>query len=216
MPISLDLYADLVCPWCWIGERRLMAALKIVADSHPDEDFDLTWRPFQLDPSMPVEGRDFETFVTEKFGGRARAMPMFERVAEAGAPDGVPFHFERITRFPNTAHAHALVLHAQQSGRKVWPLVEDLFAAHFERGEDTGDLNTLVGIAMRHGISGADAHEVLTAGRYDLDVQQSQKEAARLGIQGVPFVVLDNRYGVSGAQPLSVFVEALTRVEADR
>lgn len=216
MPISLELYADLVCPWCWIGDRRLFTALEQVRNAHPEETFEVTWRPFQLDPTMPAEGRDFDTFVSEKFGGRAAAAPMFARVTEAGAPDGIPFHFERITRFPNTVRGHALVLHAQQSGRDPWPLVEALFAAHFEHGEDTGDIDTLVRIATAHGFTDTEARDVLTSGRYDVDVQQSQKEAARLGIQGVPFVVLDGRYGVSGAQPLHVFVEALTRVAADK
>jgi predicted DsbA family dithiol-disulfide isomerase len=216
MPISLELYADLVCPWCWIGDRRLQAALTQVRNAHPEVEFDLTWRPFQLDPSMPVEGRSFETFVEEKFGGRARAEPMFARVADAGAADGLPFRFDRITRMPNTVRAHGLVMHAQQTGRDPWPLIDALFAAHFEHGLDTGDASVLTALAVGIGMSDVETRDVIASGRYDVDVQQSQKEAARLGIQGVPFLVLDNHYGVSGAQPLSVFVEALTRVAADR
>lgn len=215
MSVSLELYADLVCPWCWIGERRLFAALAQVRTAHPGVEFDLTWRPFQLDPGMPSEGRSFDMFVSEKFGGPERAAPMFARVAEAGAPDGIPFHFERITRLPNTTTAHGLVVHAQQTGRDPWPLVEALFAAHFEAGEDTGDVETLVRMATSCGMSASDAREVVTTGRYDVDIQQSQKEAARLGIQGVPFLVLDGRYGVSGAQPLAVFVQALSRIAAE-
>jgi predicted DsbA family dithiol-disulfide isomerase len=216
MAVTLELYADLVCPWCWIGDRRLRAALAQLKTSHPEEEFDLIWRPFQLDTGMPTEGRAFDAFVEEKFGGRVRAEPMFARVTEAGAPDGCTFRFDRIQHLPNTVRAHALVVHAQQTGRDPWPLVEVLFAAHFAEGQDTGDVDVLARLATAAGLPEAEAREVLMNGRYDVDVQQSQKEAARLGIQGVPFLVLDGRYGVSGAQPLQVFVEALTRAAADK
>lgn len=213
--LPLELYADLVCPWCWIGDRRLFAALEAVRNEHPEVAFEVSWRPYQLDPSLPVDGRAFDEFVDEKFGGRARAEPMFARVAEAGASDGLAFDFARITRLPNTVRAHGLVVHVQQTGGDPWPLVDALFAAHFEHGRDTGDVETLVEIATGAGIEAAVAREVITAGRYDVDVLQSQREAARLGIRGVPFVVLDGRYGVSGAQPTEVFREALRRLIAD-
>lgn len=213
--LPLELYADLVCPWCWIGDRRLFTALEAVRNEHPEVAFEVSWRPFQLDPSLPVEGRDFGAFVDEKFGGRVRAEPMFARVAEAGASDGLAFDFARITRLPNTVRAHGLVVHVQQTGGDPWPLVEALFAAHFEHGRDTGDVETLVEIATETGVDAATARAVITTGRYDVDVLQSQREAARLGIQGVPFLVLDGRYGVSGAQPTEVFRDALRRLIAD-
>lgn len=211
-PIALELYADLVCPWCWIGDRRLFAAIEQARTTHPEVTFEVTWRPFQLDPTVPAEGRPWEEVIEQKFGGRASAEPMFARVAEAGQGDGIGFAFERITRAPNTVCGHGLVLHAQQTGRDPWPLVEALFAAYFANGEDLGDDDTLVRIAAAHGVPETEAREVLRSGRYDLDVQQSQREAARLGIRGVPFLVLDGQYGVSGAQPVPVFAEALARV----
>lgn len=210
--VSLELYADLVCPWCWIGDRRLWRALTQVQAAHPEVKFDLVWRPFQLDPSLPPEGRDWEEVIENKFGGRANAESMFARVAEAGAADGCHFAFDRIARMSNTARAHGLVLHAQQTERDPWPLVDAMFAAHFTDGADLGDRTVLTSIARGAGFGDADIERVVVEGHYDLEVQQSQREAARLGIQGVPFVVLDSRYGVSGAQPESVFVEALTRV----
>jgi predicted DsbA family dithiol-disulfide isomerase len=211
-PIALELYADLVCPWCWIGDRRLFAAIAQARATHPEVTFEVTWRPFQLDPTVPAAGRPWEEVIEQKFGGRASAEPMFARVAEAGQGDGIGFAFERITRAPNTVRGHGLVLHAQQTGRDPWPLVESLFTAYFANGEDLGDDDTLVRIAAAHGVPEAEAREVLRSGRYDLDVQQSQREAARLGIRGVPFLVLDGQYGVSGAQPVPVFAEALARV----
>lgn len=213
--VALDLYADLVCPWCWIGDRRLFAALSQVQMAHPDVQFELTWRPFQLDPTVPPEGRPWDDVIEQKFGGRVNADPMFARVAEAGQGDGIAFAFDRITRAPNTVKGHALVLHAQQTGRDVWPLVDALFAAYFADGEDLGDDATLLRIAAAHGLDEREARDVLTTGRYDIDVQQSQREAARLGIRGVPFLVLAGQYGVSGAQSVDVFAEALARVVAE-
>jgi predicted DsbA family dithiol-disulfide isomerase len=210
--VSVELYADLVCPWCWIGDRRLWRALAAVQEAHPHVGFDVVWRPFQLDPSLPPEGRDWEEVIENKFGGRARAEPMFARVAEAGAPDGCEFHFDRITRMANTARAHGLVLHAQQTEGDTWALVETIYARHFTEGADLGDADTLRQLGRDAGFSEADLTHIVDEGRYDLDVQQSQREAARLGIQGVPFAVLDGRYGISGAQPEEVFVQALTQV----
>ncbi len=213
--VALELYADIVCPWCWIGDRRLAAAIDTLKDEMPDVTFDVTWRPFQLDPTIPPEGHDWEQVVEQKFGGRERAQPMFDRVAQAGAADGLTFAFDRITRHPNTVKAHALVVHAQQKGLDVWPLVESLFAANFTAGEDVSNEEVLVRIAVAHGLAEADVRGILANGTYDVDVQQSQREAARLGIQGVPFLVLDGRYGVSGAQPTPVFVEALKRAATE-
>jgi predicted DsbA family dithiol-disulfide isomerase len=213
--VALELYADVVCPWCWIGDRRLAAAMDLVQAEMPDVTFDVTWRPFQLDPTIPPEGRDWEEVIEQKFGGQLRAQPMFERVAQAGAADGIAFDFDRITRHPNTVKSHALVVHAQQKGLNVWPLVEALFAANFSHGDDVSDVEVLVRIGAAHGLAEAEVRDVLANGTYDVDVQQSQREAARLGIQGVPFLVLDGRYGVSGAQPTPVFVEALKRAATE-
>lgn len=213
--IALELYADLVCPWCWIGDRRLHAALARVRDAHPDVTIELTWRPFLLDPTIPPEGYAWEAFVAQKFGSLAEAEPMFARLREAGANDGLTFAFDRMTRAPSTRRGHALLLHVQQGGMAPWALVDRLFAAHFRDGEDIGDPEVLVRHAVAAGVDAQRARTAVTDGRYDLDIDQSQREAARLGIRGVPFVVVDGRYGVSGAQPLAVFAQAVTRAITD-
>lgn len=209
--VSLELYADVVCPWCWIGDRRLFAALETVRAERPEVAFELSWRPFQLDPTVPAEGRDWEEVVEQKFGGRVRAQPMFDRVASVGAGDGIPFAFDTITRAPNTVKAHALIVYAQQSGRDPWPLVEALFAAYFQHGEDIGHDDVLVRIAAEHGMTEPEVRAQLASGAQHVDVMQSQREASRLGIQGVPFLVLNSQFGVSGAQPREVFEEALRK-----
>lgn len=213
--VPLEVYADLVCPWCWIGERRLLAAIETLRLTAHDVAFDLVWRPFQLDPGMPPEGMPWTAFVDRKFGGLAAAEPMFAQVTAAGAPDGVDFRFAALTRAPNTAAAHGLLVHLQQTGGNPWPLAEALFAAHFTHGRDIGEMETLADIAAPHGLSADVVRDIVSGARYAVDVAQSQREAARLGIRGVPFVVLDSRYGVSGAQPQAVFVQALQRALED-
>jgi predicted DsbA family dithiol-disulfide isomerase len=210
--IALELYADVVCPWCWIGDRRLFRALETVRPAHPDVRFDVSWRPFQLDPTVPAGGRPWAEVIEHKFGGAERANAMFGHVAAAGAGDGITFAFDRITTAPNTVQAHGVVLMAQQQGLEPWPLVEALFAAYFEEGADVGDTETLVRLAAMHGLDEEAVRTALTEGRHDMDVQQSQREASRLGVQGVPFLVLDGRFAVSGAQPQPLFEQALARV----
>ncbi len=205
--LHIDIYADVVCPWCWIGERRLQRAL---AD-RTDLDVTLTWRPFQLDPSIPAEGRAWQEVIDQKFGGTIRANEMFAHVAKAGSADDVQFRFERITKSPNTVRAHGLLLHAESSGVQ-WALAESLFRAYFHDGRDIGDNATLREIGVAHGLDGSEIDAILTDGRYDVHVQQSQREAARLGVRGVPFVVLDGRVGVSGAQPEALFRQAIEQV----
>lgn len=210
--VSIELYADLVCPWCWIGDRRLWRALSAVQEARPLVGFDVVWRPFQLDPTLSFEGLDWDEVIATKFGGRERAAPMFERVSQAGASEGCVFAFDRITRMSNTSRAHGLVLHAQQTDRDPWPLVDAIYSAHFTDGADLGNSQVLASLAYKAGFSETEVAEIVQRDRYAVDVQQSQREAAKLGIQGVPFVVLNNRYGISGAQPESVFIESLTRV----
>lgn len=209
--VPVELYADLVCPWCWIGDRRLLRAVTRVQEAHPSVRFDLSWRPFQLDPTLPAAGRDWGEVIENKFGGRTRAEPMFEHVASAGEADGCVFNFDRMTRYSNTARAHGLVLETAQRGLDPWPFVEALYTAHFTNGADLGDSIVLTPLAKSAGLNDEQIAQVLDHGRHDIAVRESQRDAARLGIQGVPFVVLDNKYGVSGAQPEAVFVEALSR-----
>lgn len=213
--LQLDLYADLVCPWCWIGDRRLFRAVDAIRATDPDVEIDVTWHAFQLDPTVPAEGRAWNEVVESKFGGLERAREMFAHVANAGAGDGIPFQFDRIATAPNTVRGHGLVLQAQRSGGSPWALVEALFSAYFEHGQDIGNVDTLVRIATDVGLDGGEARETIESGRFDVDVMQSQREAARLGIRGVPFVVLDGRYGISGAQPVEVFEQAIRRALAE-
>ena len=207
--MRIEVWADVVCPWCWIGERRLYAALAQRPDVLPE----VVWRPFQLQPDMPPEGRSWDYVVRSKFGGPERARAMFAHVAAAGAADGVEFDFDAIASAPNTRDAHRLVLLAQEAGIGR-EMAEALFSACFAEGRDVGKADVLADVGARVGLDRGVVARFLGGDRLARVVDESQAQAAALGIDGVPFFVLDGRYAFSGAQPLETFVAVLDRVRA--
>jgi predicted DsbA family dithiol-disulfide isomerase len=203
----IEVYADIACPWCYIGERRLDKALA----QRPDLTVERHWRPFQLQPALPATGLPWEPFAATKFGGLSRARTMFERVTQIGAEDGLPFAFDRVATAPNTRDAHRLVLWAATQERE-WAMARALFAAYFAAGHDLNDPAQLAAVAATVGLDPAAALALLGGSEYAADVDRSQAQAEQLGIQGVPFYVIDERYALSGAQPVSVFLQALDLV----
>lgn len=205
--MTIDLFADIACPWCYIGERRLRAALS----DHPEAT--VRWRPFQLQPSLPETGVPWRAFAEQKFGGWERALAMFEVVAEAGAADGIAFDFERIATAANTVDAHRLVLFGEQEGR-LFETAEALFRAYFAEGKNLNDRADLLGAAEAAGLDRAAAEAWLDSDAGREAVAAGQADAQRLGISGVPFTVFENRYGLSGAQPVEAFAHALASAES--
>lgn len=205
--IKIDVYSDVACPWCYIGKRRLDAAIA----QRPDLRVERHWRPFQLRPEMPAGGVEWGEFMESKFGGVERAQSAFSRVTESGAPDGIEFRFDLIKRAPNTADAQRLILFAAERGRE-WELVEALYSAYFEQGRDVGEHETLISIAEEAGLDKEEARAYLEGDEKREVMDASQEAAYQLGVTGVPFYVLNERYGVSGAQAVEVFVAALDRV----
>jgi predicted DsbA family dithiol-disulfide isomerase len=207
LKIKIDVYADIACPWCYIGEKRLEQALSM----RPDIEAELRWRPFQLRPEMPKEGVAWADFEVQKFGGHEKARQIFARVTGIGAEDGIDFRFDRIQVAPNTLYAHRLVLFAREQ-RREWEAVEALYAAHFTEGRNVGDLSTLVEIAEGIGLDAGAARAYLLSDRDTAAVTESQDEAYSVGVQGVPFYVFDGQYALSGAQPVETFLWALDEV----
>lgn len=205
--MKIDVYADIACPWCYIGEKRLEQALAM----RPDLDVELQWRPFQLRPEMPKEGVPWNDFEIQKFGGHEKAQQIFARVTSVGAEDGIDFRFDKIQLAPNTLDAHRLVLFAREQGRE-WEGVAALFVAHFTEGRDVSDLDTLVDIGGRIGLDTSAVREYLLSRRNTDIVIESQEEAYSVGVQGVPFYVFDDQYVLSGAQPVETFLWALDEV----
>jgi predicted DsbA family dithiol-disulfide isomerase len=208
--ITIDVYSDVVCPWCYIGERRLEQALA----QRPGLQVDMRWRPFQLQPDAPPQGEAWADTVQHKFGGPARAQQLFARVVGVGAEVGIPFDFAHIASSPNTVDAHRLIGFAAERGRE-WEMARALFAAHFTEGRDLRDRDTLVALAAEVGLPADEARAYLESGAGAADVAESQETAQEYGITGVPFYVFNDRYGLSGAQPTDVFLEVLDTVQAE-
>ena len=208
--VTIDVFADVVCPWCYIGERRLERALA----ERPAIAATRRWRPFQLQPRMPRDGIAWPEFISSKFGGRERARPIFDRVTSVGASVGATFDFDRITRAPNTADAHRAILFAAERGNE-WPLVDRLFRAHFAEGRDVGDAETLAALAGDVGLDPAAVRGYLASEKNRDAVVRNQRSAVELGISGVPFFVFAGRYAVSGAQPEDILIRAIDLVSTD-
>jgi predicted DsbA family dithiol-disulfide isomerase len=205
--MTIDVYADIACPWCYVGRARLKQAL----DRRPDLDVAPRWRPFQLQPDMPAGGRDFREVLERKFGGWDRARRMFDRIRELGSELGLTFDFDAIEAAPNTADAHRLVLWAQNRGRGD-ATATALFRAYFSEGRNVSDADVLVDCAAAAGLDADAARTLLDGTDYADAVRESQAQAQRRGITGVPCYVFGDRHAVTGAQPTEVFVEALDAV----
>lgn len=203
--LTVDVVSDVVCPWCFIGKRRLESALAMA----PDLDIDLRWRPFQLDSTIPPGGISRAEYVERKFGAD-RAAGIYDRVRTVGAEAGIPFAFEKITRSPNTLDAHRLLRWALEAGCQDL-LKERLLQLYFVEGADVGDLDVLANAA---GECGMNRDEVRKRLESDEDVDSVRAEIDRihkLGVNGVPFFIFAGRYGMSGAQPAEALVEAMRK-----
>ena len=209
--MQIDIFSDVICPWCFIGKRKLERALQ-EADV---ADVNLRWRAFQLNPDMPAAGMDRPVYLERKFGGQERASQIYARVADAGREAGIEFAFERIPRTPNTLDAHRLIRLASDQGRQD-TVVEGLFQAYFVEGRDIGDHAELARLAQAAGL-GAPEGDLSAWLAGDAQTEAVLGECARaheLGITGVPCFVFDGRYALSGAQPAEVFRQALQSVAA--
>ncbi|HEY0524011.1 MAG TPA: DsbA family oxidoreductase [Stellaceae bacterium] len=201
--MRIDIVSDVICPWCYIGKRRLDRALRArpaVAASAT-----LSWRAFQLNPEMPASGISRDAYLSAKFGNAGHARRAYASVAEAGAAEGIEFDFDRIRRTPNTRDAHRLIRYAARRGRAE-PTVEALFRAYFRDGRDIGDRAALIEIADEVGFEPAHAADYLASGDGLDDVLSEDRSARRLGINAVPCFIIDGGYAISGAQEPEFFL----------
>ena len=199
--MNVDVFSDPICPWCYIGKRRLETALDRFERARQAT---VRWRAFQLNPGMPVEGMARDAYLALKFGGDERASQIYEVIGQAGVEVGIPFAFEKIERTPNTIQAHRLIRHAARSGRDG-DLVEALFRGYFLDGRDLSDDAILADIADECGMDPDGAREYL-AGRDDEEEIRAEHDfAVSLNITGVPCFILEGRYAVVGAQEPDAF-----------
>ena len=210
-PMTIDVVSDVVCPWCYIGKRRLEAALDERGSGSKTV---VRWHPFQLNPDIPLGGADRRRYLENKFGGPERAREIYERVEAVGQEVGIWFEFARIERQPNTLDAHRLIAWAQAARPAiVADLVERLFRAYFTQGVDIGDIEHLARIAGEAGFDAFRAKSMLASGEGRAAVAAADQRARAMGISGVPFFIFNQRLAVSGAQPAKVLLEAMTRTE---
>lgn len=204
-PISIDVYSDVVCPWCYIGKRRLEQALMGLGEQNVA--VTPTWRAFQLNPDMPAAGMTRKDYVETKFGGPERATQIYARVAAVGNEVGIPFQFEKIERQPNTINAHRLIRLAGEQGQQD-AVAEALFRAFFLEFLDIGNVVTLSEIAASAGLNREAVYAYLSSDQGAAAAQQEDAVARQLGITGVPFFVFGGKYAVSGAQSAEVLLQA--------
>jgi predicted DsbA family dithiol-disulfide isomerase len=206
--LKIDVVSDIVCPWCFIGKRKLEVALAQLDKSEPALGIEVRWHPFQLNPDLPADGISRASYVERKFGGAERAAQVYARVTDAGEAVGIPFRFDRIERQPNTLDGHRLIAWAQRQ-RDATPLVERLFSAFFLEGRPMDDRDELARVAAESGWSREDALAMLDSRAMHEEVQSESREALDVGIQGVPFFIFNGSIAVSGAQDPARLLEAV-------
>jgi predicted DsbA family dithiol-disulfide isomerase len=192
--LQIEVASDVVCPWCYIGKRRLEKAIDLLKDEYEVE---VQWLPFQLNPGLPSEGMPRADYRKAKFGSLERSKQMDARVSEEGKGEGIEFAFERMQTQPNTTQAHRLIALAENQDA----VVDALFKAHFEQGRNIGDPQVLAEIAAQCGVQGwpERAH----------DVSKLEEEVRELGISAVPTFIFERRSGVSGAYPAQTLARAI-------
>ena len=209
--ITVDVVSDVVCPWCFIGQKRLDKAVAAAGDV----DVHIRWRPFQLDPTIPPQGKDRREYMLAKFGSDERIREIHARIEPLGEAEGISFAFDAIKVAPNTLDAHRLIRWAGAAGEAVQNrLVRRLFQLNFEEGVNIGDHAVLVEAARE---AGMDASVVATLLPTDADVEAVRTEiatASRMGISGVPCFLLEGKYAVMGAQDVDTLADAIRQVAA--
>ena len=207
-PLTIDVVSDVVCPWCYLGGKRLAAAL-----AEQTEPVVVRWRPYQLDPTIPEGGLDRAEYMERKFGRDGRLKAIHDNLVKLGAEVGLAFAFDRITRAPNTLDAHRLIRWALSAGAQS-EVVDSLFRAYFVDGRDVGDRAVLLDIAAGCGLDAKLVARLLEDGADVEAVRSEIAEARAIGITGVPFFIFAGRLAVPGAQDVAVLRSAFAQASA--
>lgn len=212
LTMKIEVWADVVCPWCYIGKRRLQSAL---AERGIADEVEIVHRAFQLDPTASTTTAPTIDHLAAKYGvSRDEALAMMSNVTEVAAGEGLEYHLDR-TMTGNTRNAHRLVLWAQdQDPVAAQRLLEAMYSAYFEQGRGVFSTDDLVALAAESGLEADAAREMLAGSAYLDQVVEDQVLARTFGANGVPFFVIDRAYGVSGAQPVEVFLQAIDQARA--
>ncbi|GAA4190208.1 protein disulfide isomerase FrnE [Microbacterium oryzae] len=213
--IKIDVWSDIACPWCYIGKRNLESGLAEVAGDDDAPRVEVTYHSFELAPDTPVDfdGSELDFLAGHKGMAAEQVEQMLARVTEVAAGAGLEYRFD-ILKHTNTVKAHELIHHAKAQGRQL-EMTERLLQAYFTEGRHVGRVDDLVDLAAEVGLDADGAREALESDRHVVDVRRDQEQARAYGINGVPFFVIDGRYGVSGAQPPEAFAQVARQVWAE-
>lgn len=207
--MKIEIWSDIMCPFCYIGKRQLETALA----EFPNEEFEIEWKSFQLDPSIePQSGKDVYTFLAERKGiSVEQSIEMHKGVVERAKSVGLDYHFDKAI-ISNSLTAHRII-HLAKSKKLGDEMEEIFFKAYFTEGRDLNDAQTLIELGVKAGLDAAEVKEVVENNNIYLnEVQEDITEAQQIGVQGVPFFVFDRKYAVSGAQPVEAFVNTIKEV----
>jgi predicted DsbA family dithiol-disulfide isomerase len=206
--IRIDIASDVVCPWCYIGKRRLEKAIDLVKDKF---NFEVVYHPFELNPGMPKEGKNQKEYLADKFGGDERYDHLTNNVTSVAATEGIEFNFPKQNVSPNTRDMHRIIQLVSGSAIQA-ALVEAFFKAYFTEGVDLSKHANLVDIAVKAGVDKTRVEKLLQSDDLTAEVITSENQMQKLGISGVPFYIINNKYGVSGAQASKTFADAFNQL----
>jgi len=212
MNLAVDVISDVICPWCYIGKRRLERA---VAALEGQRQIRVRWLPFQLNPTMPKEGISRKEYRTRKFGSWERSLELDAQVVAVGETEGIHFAFDRIERTPNTVDAHRIIWLADQQGCQN-AVVEALFVAYFTEGRDVADRQTLIDVVAEAGLDRQLAEAVLNSDDGLNEIKQAQELSRRHQVSGVPFFIINDEITLSGAQQPDVLLAAVRQAIGSR
>ena len=208
--MQIDVISDPVCPWCYIGKRRLERAVRL----RPHISFEIRWRPFQLDPSTPPEGYERKSYIERKIGSPEKLKHIHSALLQAGEAEGISFAFEKITRTPNTINAHRLIRWAHSLGVQD-EIVEGLFRSYFVDGLDIGQIKVLVQIGDAAGMDGELVEELFGSDTDIESVGQQDSMARKFGVQGVPSFFMGGKTLITGAEDAEALAQIIDRVISD-
>ncbi len=206
--IKVEVVSDVVCPWCYIGKRRLEKAIATLKDSF---EFDVEYVPFELNPAMPKEGKNQKEYLTAKFGGDAQYEKITSNTTKVAAEEGLAFDFTKQHISPNTRNAHRIIWLAKKEGKQK-EVKEAFMKAYFEDGVDLTQKENLVAIASKAGVEPSKVWQLLNSDEGIEEVIQAEQLNMKRGISGVPFYIINGKYGVSGAQSPAAFIEAFNEI----
>jgi len=205
--LKIDVYSDVICPWCYLGKKRLEAALTSLGENVQPE---VRFLPYELNPSTPEEGLDHKAHLAAKFGGVHALDAAHARLAALGKEAGIDYQFDSIRKTPNTFNAHRVLWLAEKEG-KGNEAHNAFFKAYFTDGKDLGDKKVLADLAVSIGLDKPEVEKLLAGHEGEEEVRAAEEKAYDLGVSGVPFFVFNDKFAVSGAQSVETFGKALVK-----